>query len=68
MEFINELEKICEEKQFNKKVKNMLIRWFYWIYNSYNPNLNILDYDSLSEYMEKQLKDLKKYKSLIFIR
>lgn len=60
MEFINELEKICEEKQFNEKIKNMLVRWFYWIFNSYNSTLNILDYDSLKEYIEKQLKDLKK--------
>ncbi len=60
-----QLEQICQEKQYNQVIKNMLKKWYLWIFTSYNPDLNLINYASLDNYLENQLSDLRKLRKFV---
>lgn len=60
-----ELDRICEEKNFDKGTIQTLREWFVFILSFYKSSNNILDHFSLEEYIKynygklKQIKDIK---------
>lgn len=59
-----ELDRICEEKNWDDKTIKALRQWFLFILSFYKPSTDILDHFSVEEYIKYNFEKLKRTKDI----
>ena len=67
-EYFMELDKICEEKNWDDITIKTLRKWLSSVLYFYNPNDNILEHLGVHEYINNSLEKLKQVKDIKVLR
>ena len=59
-----ELDRICEEKDWDYKTIKVLRQWFLFLLNFYKPSTDILNHFSVEEYVKYNFTKIKKAKDI----
>lgn len=64
LSYFMELDKICEEKNFDNKTIKVLEQWFLFILTFYKPSTDILEHFGVEEYIKYNFEKLKQTKGI----